>query len=295
MSAITYQDISKISKRLTANYLECQDVENVTRCRIFADDDFSKCKATPAAMQELVDDLRQQTENVLKAQTNFEYFLDASVLAAARAVLGPLASAATVKKRATIIAGAQWSKDMDNWLTRLDIYQGHLDDVARDNPDAWDKPEGCKLITKEVIDPLLFGWFWEPMPGIMQTSSGMYDVQTRADWASPFMLGNQLKVYRDSMKEAAEQLLQDLTDPRAGGCTNAWDVRCWPWETIGFWGLIIGGGALTVWGLTRALDIATKIQDLRGDRSARRSQEVRVRVEADEPRAISTRSGGRSR
>lgn len=293
MSALTYQDISQISKRLTADLLECQDVENVTRCRIFEGNDYQKCKATPAAMQNLIDRLRRQTENLLAAQTNYEYFLDATVLAAAKSVLGPLATEDTVRRRATIIAGAQFSKDLDNWLTRLDIYQDHLDDVAEDHPDAWETAEGCKLIVETVIDPLLFGWFWEPMPGIMQTSSGMYDVQTRADWASPFMLGNQLMVYREAMQEAAAELMRDLVDPRSAGCLNSWDIRCWPWDKIAFWGAIGGGAALAIWGISRGLDLFSKVQDLR-DGSAKRAHEVRVSVET-EPRAITTRSGARSR
>lgn len=291
MGTITNTDISTLSRRLTAELLECEDVENTTRCRIFSEAGGQLvCKATPARMELLLDQLEDKTTELANSYSVYDIDVPHEAVAAARAALGPMASLTAVNEYAETTTKAQWDKDYSNWLLRLDKYRGHLEDVKEQHPESWDKPEGCNLITKTLIDPLLFGWFWEPMPGIMQTTGGKKNVQTRPDWVSPFTLGNQINVYRDSMREAANELIQDLTDPAGAGCRNSLDPRCWDWPTVLFWGAIIGGGVLTLVAISRAVDLAERIQVLRGasgkDQGAREAQEVRIRVETDDRRSL---------
>jgi len=267
MATLSPQNISAISKRIQGEYLQCADVQNTTRCRIF--DEGGECKATPAKMQELVDRLRAQTDAVANAQSYSEYFIDEATKAAARALLGPMASEMQVLKHATIIADKQWMNDWSNWNARLDMYQSALDDVKRDHPESWSTSDGCKYITKSLIDPLLFGWFWKPMPGIMQTGAGQYDVQTRADWAAPFILGNGLKVYRDAMKEAADGLWEDLA---TGGRDDPskWD----PWDYLKI-ALAIAGVGVAVYGISQISVLAERLTALREARYGAPEQRAR--------------------
>jgi len=288
---LTQTDVFEVGQRLRRDLLECVDVDNVERCAIFLEEDgIVRCKATPAKMQELLDELKEVTDAISEDTTGVEYVADIvtdplqvagrlsvgfDAVLAARNLLEAAGEAINPKKlevQAKILATEQWNRDLLAWEERFNRYQAYLDQVQLDHPDDWDNPEGCRLIQRTVIDPLLFGWFWEPMPGIMQTTTGLEDVQTRPDWVEPFTLGNQRLAYKDAMYEALVGLANDLTtlDPGAVYCEQfSGDPRCWNWRAIGIGAGVVGAALVGLWAWS-------KFRDLSDD-------EIVVRVEAPRP------------
>lgn len=296
MSELTETSVAEVGAALRERLLECKDVDNVERCAIFQEEDgILRCKATPAKMQELLDDLRAWTEVINEDATGVEVLADvvvsSTILGQARELLekaGDVVNPQTVEAKAKILATEQWNRDMIAWVERLNRYQQYLDDVYDTNPSAYDSPLGCELIHRTVIDPLLFGWFWEEMPGIMQTSGGLYDVQTRPDWVSPYTLGNQRLAYRAAMQEAAWGLVNDLTTlaPDRDYCTNfPMDPRCWNWRAIGIGAGVVAAGLAGLWawrtfgssGETVVIQLETpRGMDLRGQDPATARQARRL-------------------
>jgi hypothetical protein len=145
---------------------------------------------------------------------------------------------------------AQWAKDMNNWRLRL---AGYVQALQRARYE--DGPESCEELRATVNEPLLVGWFEPGTPGIVNP-----DVQTIADVATPYMLGNQVLVYRDHQRERLDLLLQDLNPFNAetregildywcektgtcgpGGWGSGCDTACWL-RRIAI-GLGVAGGA----------------------------------------------------
>lgn len=101
----------------------------------------------------------------------------------------------------------QWANDMNNWRLRL---AGYYDALSKARYESG--PESCEELRSTVNEPLLVGWYEPGTPGIVNP-----DRQTVADVATPFMLGNQVIVYRQHQQWRLERLLKDLLlwDPEA--------------------------------------------------------------------------------
>lgn len=95
----------------------------------------------------------------------------------------------------------QWAKDMENWRVRLSLYYQALEGAQYETG-----PESCEELRTRVIEPLLVGWYPDDYPGIVNP-----DVQTVPDVAMPYILGNQVVVYRDHQQHRTDRLICDLT------------------------------------------------------------------------------------
>lgn len=95
----------------------------------------------------------------------------------------------------------QWAKDMENWRVRLSLYY-----EALDNAQYASGPQSCEELRERVTEPLLVGWYPDDYPGIVNP-----DVQTVPDVAMPYILGNQVVVYRDHQRQRVDRLICDLT------------------------------------------------------------------------------------
>ncbi len=130
----------------------------------------------------------------------------------------------------------QWANDMNNWRMRL---AGYYDALSRAQYESG--VESCEELRATVNEPLLVGWYEPGTPGIVNPN-----VQTVADVAMPYMLGNQVVVYREHQRWRLERFLKDmlLWDPEAregvldywcektgtcgpGGWGSECDASCW--------------------------------------------------------------------
>lgn len=142
----------------------------------------------------------------------------------------------------------QWANDMVNWRIRLAGYFQALQDARYESG-----PESCEELRAPVNEPLLVGWYEPGTPGIVNP-----DMQTIADVATPYMLGNQVLVYREHQKERLDKLIEELfllTPEARAGVLDYWCEKtgtCGP----GGWGsgcdapcwlrrIAIGVGVLT--------------------------------------------------
>lgn len=134
----------------------------------------------------------------------------------------------------------QWAKDMNNWRLRL---AGYYDALSKAQYESGS--QSCEELRATVNEPLLVGWYEPGTPGIVNP-----DVQTVADVATPFMLGNQVIVYREHQKERLEKLLEDLNPFRAETREGMLDYWCEKTGTCGPGGW--GSGCDTACWLRRA-------------------------------------------
>jgi hypothetical protein len=159
----------------------------------------------------------------------------------------------------------QWARDMNNWKLRLAGYYRALERAQYESG-----PESCEELRATVNEPLLVGWFQPGTPGIVNP-----EVQTVADIATPYMLGNQVVVYRDHQEERFWQLLADLNplnaETREGildywgektglcgaaGCWGPCDRNCWIKRVIAGVG-VVGGVYLAYRGVKWAIKART--------------------------------------
>lgn len=95
---------------------------------------------------------------------------------------------------------AQWATDMANWRQRLGAYQQELIDTK--------KPDGvatCTELYDGLVGPLLDGNF-----ASAKSTAGIANpaVPTVPDVATPYMLGNQVIVYREFQAENFAALIE---------------------------------------------------------------------------------------
>ena len=95
---------------------------------------------------------------------------------------------------------AQWARDFSTWQERLAGYRAALEAAKHDSG-----RESCLEIFDTVTQPLLVGWYLAGAPGIVNPA-----VQTVPDVVTPYMLGNQLEVYRDWELERFRLLIDDV-------------------------------------------------------------------------------------
>ena len=109
----------------------------------------------------------------------------------------------------------QWANDMHNWRLRLAGYYAALSKARYESG-----PESCEELRATVNEPLLVGWYEPGTPGIVNP-----DLQTVADVATPYMLGNQVIVYRQHQKERLSKLIDELfllTPEARAGVLDYW-------------------------------------------------------------------------
>lgn len=181
-----------------------------------------RCVANKPNMTELVDRLEEYTEEVATAAETYGLTTDANV--------------------------AQWNKDYNNWLLRLARYRRALKEARYEGG-----AESCEELRASVNEPLLVGWYEPGTPGIVNP-----EVQTVADVATPYMLGNQVIVYRQHQEERIKMLIEDLfllTPEAREGVLDYWcertgtcgpggwrdcDLACWA-KRVGIAAVAIGG------------------------------------------------------
>lgn len=144
----------------------------------------------------------------------------------------------------------QWGNDMNNWRLRLARY---YDALAKAKYESG--APSCEELRGTVNEPLLVGWYLPGTPGIVNP-----DLQTVADVSTPFMLGNQVIVYRQHQQWRLERLIKDLLlwDSEArGGVLDHWcektgtcgpggwgsdcDTSCWLRRIAIGMGVVVGG------------------------------------------------------
>lgn len=144
----------------------------------------------------------------------------------------------------------QWANDMNNWRLRLAGYYAALSNARHESG-----PESCEELRSPVNEPLLVGWYEPGTPGIVNP-----DLQTVADVATPYMLGNQVIVYRQHQKERLDKLIEELfllTPEARAGVLDYWcektgtcgpggwgsdcDTACWLRRIAIGMGVIVGG------------------------------------------------------
>lgn len=193
-----------------------------------------RCLATPAALRPLLERLYDYTEEVRKEADRHGLGSDTNV--------------------------AQWARDMSTWEFRLAEYFEALDRVPMSERDT---VVGCETIYETVTAPLLDGIYYTQAPGIVlneeeiariasgtgHPSGGIPDVTTLGhppghsnpkppDVATPFMLGNQVIVYRDWQAERWRLFWDDLLQ----GARSLVDPDVWPtWLKVA---LGVGSAAL---------------------------------------------------
>lgn len=155
------------------------------------------CMANKPNMLELVQTLEQYTDEVQEAADSYGLSDDEYV--------------------------PQWAKDMNNWRLRL---AGYYDALGKATYEAG--PESCEELRATVNEPLLVGWYLPGTPGIVNP-----DVQTVADVATAYMLGNQVIVYRDHQRERLQKFLEDLNIFSATGRETFLDYWCEKTGTCG--------------------------------------------------------------
>jgi hypothetical protein len=99
---------------------------------------------------------------------------------------------------------AQWATDMQSWRVRLASYQQALDEATQ--------PRGmpsCEELYPTVVGPLLDGVFSgaKSTEGILNPA-----VATVPDISTPYMLGNQVLVYRDFQADNFKALVDYFVD-----------------------------------------------------------------------------------
>lgn len=168
------------------------------------------CVANQPNMLELVDRLEEYTDEVADKADEYGMTTDTNV--------------------------QQWAKDYNNWLLRLSAYRRALDGAVYQSG-----KESCEELRVPVNEPLLVGWYPPDTPGIINPK-----LQTVADVATPYMLGNQVLVYREHQQERLERLIKDMLlmdeEARQGvldywgektgmcgpaGCGGPCDTACW--------------------------------------------------------------------
>jgi len=184
--------------------------------------------ATPAAMLILIDALTDYTQSVQ--------------------------SAAAKEGMSTDTVMAQWQSDMSNWVQRL----AHYRDVTRSvSPEMANTLEGADAIYFTVTSPLLDGYYFEVLPGLVlsadekaRMADGPPDGVSNKkppDVYVPFSLGNQVLVYQQHQKERWDQLWQDVWDNTlALPGVVADKVKQAGWDYMPYLlaagGLVVGGG-----------------------------------------------------
>lgn len=126
----------------------------------------------------------------------------------------------------------QWALDMGAWQQRMQHYRSELEQIPKDK---WQSPESCEAIYMNVTAPLLDGFYYEVLPGIVYapdekaavlagaghgTFKGFKDIARPhpaghsnpkpPDVATPFSLGNQVLVYQQHQKERWDKFWEDL-------------------------------------------------------------------------------------
>lgn len=175
-----------------------------------------ECKATPAAMNLLLQRIREYTTEVQKQAQKEGIDEDENT--------------------------QQWALDMAAWQQRLGHYQAELDKVPEEE---WHTVAGCEAIYPEVTAPLLDGTWYRPLPGMsflpqgkarMQAGTGHPELDTARctdatcekvyipehpgghsnvkapDVHVPFSLGNQVLVYQQHQAERWDLFWSDLWD-----------------------------------------------------------------------------------
>lgn len=149
--------------------------------------------ATPAAMRILLDELKAYTEEVQRAATQSGLTRD-------------------------VVMG-QWQSDMSNWNARLNHYYEELKKVAPENANNL---AGADQIYFTVTSPLLDGYYYEVLPGIVLNDeekarmmegppSGASNKKPPGLYL-PFSLGNQVNVYTEHQQQRWDQFWQDVWD-----------------------------------------------------------------------------------
>jgi len=219
MASITKTDIFKLVSDMLNFYMPCVQKGSEGECRMR-----EACgKTNPAQMALLLARLKDYTKRV-KAAAN-EYKL-------ATEWTDPVTGA---KKTTGSKYNPQWAVDMGNWEQRLAHYQRVVDSVPEDQMQT---KSGCILIYKQVTAPLLNGIWYEALPGIMLdddskdrigTGEGHPQTDTATvvdgkdhppghstakppDVISPFTLGNQVLVFKESQDEAVRLFWSDLKE-----------------------------------------------------------------------------------
>lgn len=181
------------------------------------------CVANKPNMLELVDRLDEYTDEVAEKADEFGLTTDTSM--------------------------QQWNQDYNNLLLRLADYRRALNAAKHDSG-----KESCEELRASVNEPLLVGWYQDGTPGIVNPK-----LQTVADVATPYILGNQVLVYQEHQQERLERLIKDLLlvdeEARRGvldfwgektglcgpaGCWGPCDRSCWIRRAI--WAVGVAGG-----------------------------------------------------
>jgi hypothetical protein len=171
----------------------------------------------------------------------------------------------------------QWQNDMANWQFRLAHYYQALAVIPVAERDT---VAGADLIYFNVTSPLLDGVYYQVLPGIVlneeeKTRMALgppdgFSNDKPPDVATPFMLGNQVVVYRNHQTERWDQLWADLAAgaKRLGapeGEPNPLAVLTHVLVTVG--SALIGGGITYLgvqgYNLKRRHDAARQYQQMR--------------------------------
>lgn len=149
--------------------------------------------ATPANMKKLLEELTAYTEAVQKAADTDGLTGDA--------------------------VQSQWVSDMSNWRARLGHYYEMLKAVP---PAEAGTLAGADMIYFTVTSPLLDGYFYEALPGIVlneeelqrMKGSGPSAVSNKKppDVYLPFTLGNQVLEYRKHQQERWDKFWDDIAE-----------------------------------------------------------------------------------
>ena len=99
---------------------------------------------------------------------------------------------------------AQWAIDMANWRQRLAGYHTAIDEAVEDPGIA-----SCEELYPTVVGPLLDGVF-----AGAKSTAGIADPSTPTvnDVATPYMLGNQVVVYREFQRQRFQALIDYFVD-----------------------------------------------------------------------------------
>jgi hypothetical protein len=111
----------------------------------------------------------------------------------------------------------QWQSDMSNWVARVNHYR----DVVRSvDPKEANTLAGADAIFFTVTSPLLDGYFYENLPGLVLDAAEKTRLQQGPpdgvsnkkppDLYVPFSLGNQVMVYREHQRQRWDQLWADV-------------------------------------------------------------------------------------